>query len=376
MNKKILIPIIVIFVLGIGIFAWQYFVRPAPQEVEEEVKEEVVKKNLIVVKDKNNDFRLIDSKSAEYAVLRTGLKDRTILRHQIVEDKIFFTDTTEENVLKFIDLNNNIKELGFIKEPWNARISPDGQRIVWWDYKKEGGYLGNTIQLFVADIDGKNKGVLFEETFPEHWQEDALFWFFRILGWSEDSKKIYFTRIESNRGITLFGHDNIDLFVVDIERAQVSKIMEKRQIVFSDFLSEKNIISFVALGYEQKVIIYDWKNKKVIATIPISREYSAGNISFSPNGKYIIYTTIKEDAWYEDKYLSIFIADINGENVKKITDAGSLVGYSWFSDYEIILTDYHWGRGREGGVYIINKDGSGFRKISEYVFIGLMELTK
>ena len=40
MNKKILIPIIVIFVLGIGIFAWQYFVRPAPQEVEEEIKDE------------------------------------------------------------------------------------------------------------------------------------------------------------------------------------------------------------------------------------------------------------------------------------------------------------------------------------------------
>ena len=38
MDKKILIPIIVIFVLGIGIFAWQYFVRPAPQEVEKEIE--------------------------------------------------------------------------------------------------------------------------------------------------------------------------------------------------------------------------------------------------------------------------------------------------------------------------------------------------
>ena len=47
MNKKILIPIIVIFVLGIGIFAWQYFRAAEEETIPVEEKVEVIEEELI-----------------------------------------------------------------------------------------------------------------------------------------------------------------------------------------------------------------------------------------------------------------------------------------------------------------------------------------
>ena len=80
MDKKILIPIIVILVLGIGVFSWHYFIRPVEEPVV--VEDPAPVENDVLVE----DDEMIITEFCRRAITKAQLKDITGKEAFIFED--------------------------------------------------------------------------------------------------------------------------------------------------------------------------------------------------------------------------------------------------------------------------------------------------
>jgi TolB protein len=184
-----------------------------------------------------------------------------------------------------------------------------GNKYIWPLY--------NTFDIFMADLNGK---IVKQLTKSKGYDAEATI--------SPDGKKMIYT---STKG------GDIDLYIMDLKTGKEKKITN-------------------TLGYD-------------------------GGAWFSPDGKKIIWRASRPKAEAEIKEykellaenlvaptnMEVFIADVNGKNVKQVTQFGNA---NWAPAYmpdskRIIFASNHQSkRGFPFNLFTINEDGSGLEKIS------------
>lgn len=280
---------------------------------------------MISVADLYNDqgtFRLYNIKKLVEGTMPCLSKDEKWIAYVFVENGLF---------LKRVNVDgSNDKEIPLGRDSlpvFDANISPDGEKIALTV-----GSLGYpSIGIIPA------KGGLYREVYNENGSA-------KLPEWSSDSKKIYFTWVDWDNK---FKH-NIDPFA----KGYIASINTDG----TDF----RIISNVTNG--------------------LSDDYSA---KMSPDGKTIVFDSHRSRPG--DLFSEVFTMDVDGENVKRVTDSNvppkhadhfdyyNMDGHAqWTRDGEHIIfgrTYYKYDHSKKqytdvSDLFIINKDGTGLQNLT------------
>ncbi len=176
-------------------------------------------------------------------------------------------------------------------------------------------------------------------------------------------------------------YDSYDIFMADLSGKIVKQLTSSKGYDAEATISPdgKKILYTSTKGGDIDLYIMDLKTgkeKKITTVLGYD-----GGAWFSPNGKKIIWRASRPKTDAEVKEykellaeglvaptnMEVFIADVNGKNVKQVTSFGNA---NWAPAYmpdskRIIFASNHQSkRGFPFNLFIINEDGSGLEKIS------------
>ena len=208
---------------------------------------------------------------------------------------------------------------------WTPAFSPDGRLILYQSWQKGKATENNSI--FVMDIDGKNERQLIDGSFNN---ASPMF--------SPDSRTILFFswRNDTNNDGKIDSKDNPSLYTVDANSKAEKEIVSSEyknfeplfspdgsHIVYNSFRDDTNKDGKLDNKDNRSLFLKDLKSGEEDRVSP---EFASNKPIFSPDGKTIIYQTVKRDTNYDDtinfsdnKALYVFLHD-GKEKRELVTD--------------------------------------------------------
>lgn len=116
--------------------------------------------------------------------------------------------------------------------------------------------------------------------------------------------------------------------------------------------------------------IFDFSNERKFLRKCISApNYDNRNVSFSPDAKYIAFTS----ALLTGEGVQLFLINSDGSNLRKLTNKGCF-GYSWSPGGEIVYVNFDYRRIDEekGTLWIMDSDGSNKTQLTKNTFTLLL----
>jgi len=165
MNNKILIPIIIILVLGIGVFAWYYFIRPVEEPVVEKSVVEKMADPIGPVKLVFTKFTIDDDFDGAWSVHAVDLDgdgDQDVLGAAATADDIAWWRNDGKGVFTKFIVDDDFNNPNYI---YTTDLDGDGDQdilgtseldhdIAWWRNDGEGGF----VRSIIIDRDWKDGG--------------------------------------------------------------------------------------------------------------------------------------------------------------------------------------------------------------------------
>ena len=314
-----------------------------------------------------------------YAEISKETVQEEIRGQEIIKPVAVINSKGESWSLDFLTLP---KEIAQNPAFFYFRVSPDEKKIAWlYDF-----YSKDKEQLWIADINGDNKEMMWE-----HIREKKSL-FLDSLRWSKHFPFIY---------LFFTGKGALNLSKFSLETKEIKDILTGNES-FVDISPDENLIAYLELDEkygefgnspEVPLVIKNiiTGEKVFITKTPKERspqkEYSEEiidpeSVKFAPNGKFLIYAIVGyhlEDYVGYVKWCKIFLIDIEKkeENIILTNIPKLCCPVDWLNEKELVL---YCQENKEilGGTYIININGSDFKKIAgeEYEYIGKMELSK
>ena len=277
--------------------------------------------------------------------------------YKLFGDRIYFFSRNDK-MIKWMDFKSDVHELAFTKvDDWiysySFIISSDNQKIVWvetsgWD---ESNKLNS--KLILADLNGKNKKVLLEKSFG--FKEEK---YLEPIKWSNSNEEIYFTEQYGGLGgYFVFGGPS-NLSKINIYTGKVEHLFDGGRV--GDISPNEEFMAyFASREHKPKTIIRNLKTGiENIFDIPTEENFKiGGNAHFSPNNEHLVYNIAYHDPDNE-RFQTIVVSSTKKEQKTIIDDPQKKYEVmGWASDDKILLHDFN------GNTYIVNIDGSDFKKI-------------
>lgn len=271
----------------------------------------------------------------------------------IYKEKIFyvFEDSKKTFQIASMDLTGENKVV-LTKEGnnWCPSVSPKGDLIAFFSDRT------GTTNLWIMDTDGKNqKQLTFEESF-----KNKIDLFNRgKIGWLKEGEDILFilnddiwqTNIDGNNPFALTKTHDITMFKLSPDKTKILYAREKTKfhnglwIMLSDGKNpiqiEKSLIKIPAFDWvsNDRIIffnnaaiifsLYNGTDRKTIKQVDFLFNDLAWNLSGNTNGLVAFLSD-------EDNGQNIWIVDLNGGNLKKITEKNG-AGPCWYKDGNILF---------------------------------------
>lgn len=318
-----------------------------------------------------NKIHLLKEESKDSIISISLAPITNIEKISIVNNILYFVgkDESEKRFLKSLDLTNldeSIKSLDFIDTyHLDFLISPDNEKIAWvvlepieyTDEKPRQEIHSN--KIFSADLGGENKKIVFrEENF------EAIYPF--LIYWSK-SDKIYF--VDHYDGVGGY-YPAVDIVAYQIREVDINtkeiiplvNVEKYRQRIYSVRISPQE--NFIAYIVGSNLVVRNLRDGSEEVG-PIDRKFAySGGLFFSPDEKFIVYNSARGDP--DNEEFTITIVDLSTLEKKEILK-GLYCPTGWLNEERLIIQD------SARKTYFINKDGTGLRKISDFVFVGVVE---
>ena len=209
------------------------------------------------------------------------------------------------------------------------------------------------VRLMVFSADGKTHW-----TIIDHWQELGLgFPMPEPLKWSQDSQYFYFTHRVTPDGCSVFPFLT-DLQRVSLEDGTVSELLPQTALTLA-LSPDESKVAYLRSG-ESGLVLRDLNTKEVRETkIDPGRDFNAGNILWSPDGKSLTLTVAINPCMgdavasrtVQAQSTSILLVDAKTLQQKVLIkeDPRLFVTWQWKEPERITLTD-----GRENALWYLN----------------------
>jgi len=273
------------------------------------------------------------------------------------EGKIAFVSNFESGSDIFVyimdaDGSNQIKlaECGFPLLQW----SPDGKRIA---------FCGPENEIGIADADGENLSKIRLPTTEEY--------VISGLSWSSDGAEI---AVVSLAWSTLPGEPPfpaMDIYVINVEGGEARKLTDspdtnKYEVAWSP---DGTQIAFVAFNRDSPdywgvyVIDADGSNQRLLVSVPETNWLQ--QISWSPDGKKLMYVSSVVAGEMESHYHEIYVVDVEDGTITNLTNTPGIYDRypAWSPDGKRIA--FSSGGFARKQVCIMDVDGSNVVKLTD-----------
>ena len=280
--------------------------------------------------------------------------------YYLVGEKIYFYNQTDRQI-EVLDFSGNLLKLTFTESPVNRSyhnfiISNDGKKIAWARSTKGKGNNLRTA-MWAANIDGSEQKLLQEkEVGPEK--------YFSLFKFSKDNSSIFYSEEAGGRdGYILFSGSS-NLYTINLSDAKVAPIFTEpnKGYVGSMSMDEQYLAIVVAVNDQanQRVEVKDVTSGTLVETFPFSEGFTtAGNIAFSPDGDWVVYTEAlgnpnKEQ--FQIKAGKLGSANPDNKTQNLVASSSSLYRVErWITNNLILLSNDL----EPGARYIIRADSTG-----------------
>ena len=225
----------------------------------------------------------------------------------------------------------------------SPRWSPDGSHIIFYTYRHD----KIRAELYKVKPDGSGLTRLTNTSYNEWWSD-----------YSPDGKKIYITS-DKNRAKPFAGGE---IFVLDVQTKKINQLTQNKDT------TTFNILPRVSPNGQQILYSYDFIGPRKNAEIYLMNKDGSGNTnltnhpaidrfgSWSPDGKKILFQS-NRDGDHE-----IYVMDANGKNLIQLThNKTSDSDADWSSNNEIVFVS---NRDGDREIFVMNADGSNQRQLT------------
>ncbi|HKZ83461.1 MAG TPA: hypothetical protein VJ793_07360 [Anaerolineae bacterium] len=223
-----------------------------------------------------------------------------------------------------------------------SKISPDGQWIALSKFEQPAGDLDYHISFQVVKADGSVSWTLVDE-----WSHGLGYTYPRLLNWSQDSQRFYFTQVDVPDGCSPPFDTHADIRYVDVNTGQVTDVLAPEG--FEHAVSpDEAIMAYIAPSEPLQLALRNMQTA-VEQMLPLSIQSSgsgepeAGNIVWSPDGTALVLT-IANGALCESKtpLFSLVRVDVPTLTLTTLipSDRRLLRAQEWSVDGRILLKDW------------------------------------
>lgn len=313
--------------------------------------------NVIVVESPSgwtNPFvvHILDTNKIEQpaVTINTKLSKHDASSFKLVGNKIYFYNK-KDCLVSWMGFDGKIQSLDFTKGASYLYsegfiISPDEQQIIWTETTSTSGKLSS--KLYIANINGKDKKVLFEKNFES---EKYLY----PVKWSLKNNELYFSEQRGGLGGYIIFGGYQTLYKVNIDTSEVTELFGGGEgwPYVTDITPDETLIIYFQKGETPQLVIKNLTtNNETIINIPLEEGFQGGgNGYFSPDNKRIAYNIAHWNS--DDEHYRTIIVDVNGENQKIIADHPDkyYTVERWLSNNAILQSE-------SGSTQIIDSDGN------------------
>ena len=386
----LLLGIICAIALGVlfGVAQWRKILIRESQLISQPTFKEFPKTLIFLEKpNKIHLIKIIDENLQTISLGSFNLPSDIGDFRQIVESRLYFFD--KSGIIKYFDLTTKeIKELNFIIKDWghwlwggkNFLISPDNKKLVWTvtkyknlsEEEKQRLEKGETlwpadikyperwyVEMWLADLENQNINLLFQKDL-------TVGEYILPLRWLSSQREIYFLEtLTGLGGYAPFRCPPGILYKVGLEKGEVSKVVGEDK--------EEHYIGFCNFSFDGKLIAYSFSHNLIIKNlvtkekmvIPIDRKFAYfGNAFFSPDNKFLAYTSALGDP--DNEEYTITLVNLSTLEKKEILK-GLYFSIAWLDEENLIVQDLN------GTTYLVNREDSLLKKISDFYFVGIIE---
>jgi len=247
--------------------------------------------------------------------------------------------------------------------------SPDGKSIAFVRR------VGLNSVLFLYDIESNRETPIFDGLDHDQQEAWAIFGVYPGFSWTPDNKSIVFWAKGKIHRIDVATKKVMPILFKAKAKQTLTEVVRFGQDVAPEKFDVK-LLRWVTVSPDQKSVVYNALGKLWIRPLPdgtpkrLTKDETNFEMfpSFSPDGKWIVYTT-----WNDDDLGAIWKIQIDGKNLRKLSVAkGTYVEPSYSFDGKNIAYRKSGGdqlRGplysKETGIYWITSDGGAPSLVSE-----------